>query len=160
MGAERSTTEIEYSWRPFTLDGTHLSFAEHVTARLEERRCSCWGPAVYKWEGSLKAGPHAGKLGLLVGETGDLRQRIKQYVAGTQDRGNRLWRETFLSLGAVRLYTLELHTFKVAGARGTTSVPHAEAIASNNMRLVLEQMLVMQAVADAGNSVWVVNGRQ
>lgn len=160
MGAERSTIEIEYSWRPFTLDGTHLSFAEHATARLEERRCSCWGPAVYKWEGLLKSGPHSRKVGVLVGETGDLRQRIKQYVAGSQDRGNKLWRETFLSLGEVRLYTLDLHAFKVSGSRGTTSLAPADALASSNMRLVLEQILVMQAVADAGNSIWVVNGRQ
>ncbi len=160
MGGERSTTEIEFSWRPSTLDGKHLSFAEHVTARLEERRCNCWGPAVYKWQGLLKSGPHSGKVGLLIGETGDLRQRIKQYVAGTQDRGNKLWRETFLSIGDARLYTLDLHAFRVSGSRGTTSVPPAEALASNNMRLVLEQILVMQAVADANGSIWVVNGRQ
>jgi len=160
MGAERSTTEIEYSWRPFTLDGTHMPFAEHVTARLEKRRCSCWGPAVYKWEGLLKSGPYSGKVGVLVGETKDLRKRIKQYVAGTQDRGNRLWRKTFLSLGDIRLYTLDLHAFRVSVSRGTTSVPPADALASRNMRLVLEQILVMQAVADAGNSIWMVNGRQ
>jgi len=160
MGGDRSTTEVEFSWRPFTLDGAHLLFAEHVGARLEEKRCSCWGPAIYKWHGLLKTGPHAGKVGILVGETANLRQRIKQYVSGTQGRGNKLWRDTFLSLGDVRLYTLDLHAFKVFGSRGTTSVPPTEALASSNMRLVLEQMLVMQAVADADDSIWVVNGRQ
>ena len=160
MGAERSITEIEYSWRPFTLDGRHLSFADHVTARLEERRCSCWGPAVYKWQGPVKSGPQTGKLAILIGETGDLRQRIKQYVTGTQDRGNKLWRESFLSLGDVRLYTLDLQAFKVAGSRGTNSLSPRDVLASNNMRLVLEQILVMQAVADADDSALVVNARQ
>lgn len=160
MGPERSTMETEFSWRPFTLDGRHLSFAEHVTARLEEKRCSCLGPAVYKWQGRLKAGPRGGKVGLLIGETGDLRQRIKQYISGTQDRGNKLWRETFLSLGDIFLYTLDLHEFKASGSRGTISIPPADALASNNLRLVLEQILVMQALADAGDSIWVVNARQ
>ena len=53
-----------------------------------------------------------GFLRPLFGETGDLRRRIKQYVTGTQDRGNKLWKETFLSLGDIRLYTLELATGK------------------------------------------------
>lgn len=109
--------------------------------------------------GLLKAGPHAGKVGILIGETGDLRQRVKQYVSGTQESGNKLWRQHFLSLGDIRLYTLDLQMFKVSDG-GTTSIPVAEALASNNMRLVLEQLLVRQAVADSGNSTWVVNARQ
>lgn len=109
--------------------------------------------------GLLKAGPHAGKVGILIGETGDLRQRVKQYVSGTQESGNKLWRQHFLSLGDIRLYTLDLQMFKVSGG-GITSIPVAEALASNNMRLVLEQLLVRQAVADSGNSTWVVNARQ
>lgn len=160
MPGERLTAEIDFSWRPFTVDGDHLSFAEHVTARLEEKRCSYWGPAVYKWQGLLIAGPHSGKVGVLVGETRDLRQRIKQYVSGTQDRGNKLWRETFLSQGDVHLYTLDLHAFKVSGGRGINSVPPSQVLGSNNMRLVLEQLLIMEAVADAGDAAWVVNARQ
>jgi hypothetical protein len=110
--------------------------------------------------GLVKSGPRSGEVGVLIGETGDLRQRIKQYVAGTQDRGNRLWRETFLSLGDIRLYTLDLQAFAVSGVRGTVSVPASGAFVSSNMRLVLEQMLVMQALADAGGSTWAVNARQ
>lgn len=142
------------------MDGAHLTFAEHVQARLEEHRCSCWGPAVYKWEGPLAAGPHSGKVGVLIGETGDLRQRIKQYISGTQERGNRLWRETFLARGDIRLFTLDLQSFRVSGPLGSNSIQPAHAMSSNNMRLVLEQLLVMQAVAEAGESVWVVNARQ
>src|SRR5262245_47316977 len=93
MSTEGLTADIEFSWRPFTLSGNHLSFDQHAVTRLEKPRRSCWGPAVYKWQGLLKAGPRAGKIGVLIGETGDLRQRIKQYVSGTQERGNRLWRE-------------------------------------------------------------------
>jgi hypothetical protein len=108
----------------------------------------------------LKAGPRVGKVGVLVGETGDIRQRIKQYVSGTQERGNKLWREEFLSLGEIRLYTLDLHAFRVSSGGGTIVVPPTEALASNNMRLVLEQLLVRQAVAASGASTWVVNARQ
>jgi hypothetical protein len=156
----RLTAEIAYRWRPFTVDGVHLTFSQHAHARLEERRCSCWGATVYKWQGPLIDGPHSGKVGVLIGETADLRQRIRQYVSGTQERGDKLWRETFLARGDVRLYTLDLHSFAVPGAGGSTSIPPAEALASANIRRVLEKLLVMQAVADAGGLTWVVNARQ
>lgn len=148
--------EIEYSWTPFTVCGQHLSFEQHRIARLERSVCSHWGPALYKWEGLLSSGQRAGKTGLLIGETGDLRQRIKQYVSGTQERGNRLWRQTFLTLGDVRLYTLELRSARVDGIKFDPS----NLLASANMRLVLEQLLVMRAVAADEASTWVVNARQ
>jgi len=96
--ARTLTAQLRYSWQPFLVAGRHLSFADHVSARLERGLCSWWGPAIYKWEGPVRSGPNAGKIGILIGETGDLRQRIKQYVSGTQERGNKLWRETFLSV--------------------------------------------------------------
>lgn len=160
MSTERLITELEFSWRPFTQGGNHLSFDQHVVTRLDRRLCSCWGPAVYKWQGRLKRGPRAGNIGVLVGETGNLRQRIKQYVSGTQERGNKLWREGFLSLGEIRLYTLDLHLFIVSSGGGTVEVSPTEALASDNMRLVLEQLMVRQAVAISDASTWVVNARR
>ena len=156
MPDERLLADLHYSWQPFTLDGRHLAFADHATARLERGRCSSWGPAVYKWEGLLKAGPHAGRLGILIGETGDLRQRIKQYVSGTQERGNRLWRETFLKLGDIHLYVLHLESFVVDGQ----SLDLQALLSSSNLRLVLEQLLVMRALAHASDGTWIVNARR
>jgi hypothetical protein len=157
MSLESFTAEVKYSWQPFSLDANHLSFGDHVTARLERHRCNFWGPAVYKWEGIIKSGPHMGKRGVLIGETSDLRQRIKQYVSGTQERGNKLWRETFLKAGDIHLYILCLESFTVSGRQ---PIPAKDVFASNNLRLVLEQLLVMQTVADAGSTTWVVNARQ
>src|SRR5262245_58122623 len=106
MALQRVVADITYEWVPFRLDGQHLTFAQHCTSRLSSGRCSHWGPVVYKWEGRVASGPNTGKTGVLIGETEDLRQRVKQYVAGTQARGNQLWRETFLSLGDVHLWIL------------------------------------------------------
>ncbi len=103
----------------------------------------------------IRVGPHAGKRALLIGETGDLRQR-RQYVSGTQERGNKLWRETFLMLGDARLFILSLASFSVSG-REPLGV--SQVFYSNNLRLVLEQLLVMHALAEADDSTWVVNGR-
>ncbi len=157
VAPERLNAELKYTWQPFALGGKHLSFAEHVTARLERGLCSWWGPAIYKWEGPITTGPHSGKTGVLIGETGDLRQRIKQYVAGTQERGNKLWRDTFLSLGDIRLFTLNLQSFAVDGRAPITP---SEALASNNVRLILEQLLVMHALSSGNGSLWIVNARQ
>jgi hypothetical protein len=151
------TAELKYSWQPFLVGGRHLSFADHVSARLERGLCSWWGPAIYKWEGPIRSGPNAGKTGVLIGETGDLRQRIKQYVSGTQERGNKLWRETFLSVSDAKLFTLHLESFAV---EGRTPLVAEAALDSNNVRLILEQLLVMQALSSGNGSVWIVNARQ
>ena len=90
MPEELLIAEIACSWEPFTYSGTHLTFAQHARTRLDRAIYSHWGPTVYKWAGPLTSGANAGKVGVLIGDTGDLRQRIKQYVSGTQDRGNRL----------------------------------------------------------------------
>jgi hypothetical protein len=108
MKEENLFAQLSYEWKPFTLDGIHLTFTQHIASRLEQTRCSHWGSAVYKWEGMVNSGQNAGKTGVLIGETENLRQRIKNYVSGAQKSGNKLWRETFLSLGDVRLYTLNL----------------------------------------------------
>jgi hypothetical protein len=160
MMIETLTVEFSYSWLPFTVDGAHLSFTEHCGTRLDSMRCNHWGPAVYKWEGRLATGPQAGKLGVLIGETGDLRQRIKQYVAGTQERGNQLWRETFLSKGDARLFVLDLKGLSVKSDGNGRPLAATELLQSNNRRLVLEQLLVMEAVSRADDSIWIVNARQ
>ena len=160
MPNETLSVELSYSWLPFTVDGDHLTFAQHGGSRLDSARCSHWGPAVYKWEGKLASGPQAGKVGVLIGETGDLRQRIKQYVAGTQERGNRLWRETFLSRGEARLFVLDLKGLSVKSGGNARELAAAELLQSDNRRLVLEQLLVMEAVSRAGDSIWIVNARQ
>lgn len=81
--------DLEYEWEPFTFQGRQLTFEGHRTARLSQKECSHWGAAIYKWEGLLTLGEYAGKVGVLAGETDDLRQRIKQYVSGTQLSGNK-----------------------------------------------------------------------
>ena len=158
--SERLSAELEYSWRPFVVDGQHLTFRQHVSTRLDQYRCSHWGPAVYKWEGPVTDGPHAGQLGLLIGETSDLRQRIKQYISGTQERGNKLWREALLTKGDVRLYTLASWSLAVMSPDGVPTRLGPDALVSANARLVLEQLLVMRAVSEADDSTWVVNARQ
>jgi len=138
MSEEQLNAELMYSWEPFTVDGAHLTFAQHVEARLQRNRCSHWGPAVYKWEGPVTSGPNAGTIGLLIGETDDLRQRIKQYVSGTQERGNKLWRETFLSKGEVGLHILRLRSFSISDGDRSASVEVVTALSSPNMRLCVD----------------------
>jgi hypothetical protein len=55
------------------------------------------------------------QTGVLIGETGDLRQRIKQYVTGTQECGNKYWREQFLTKGDIHLYVLDSARFRFNG---------------------------------------------
>ena len=157
---ERLLAELSYEWLPFTFAAVHLTFAQHCGTRLESSRCSHWGPAVYKWEGAVSSGPNSGKVGVLIGETDDLRQRIKAYISGTQERGNRLWRETFLQMGDIRLWVLRLRGFSVQVGEQVLPVPASELLGSNNRRLVVEQLLVMRAVHEAQGNVWVVNARQ
>jgi hypothetical protein len=157
---ERISAEFDYSWKPFLFDGLHLTFRQHVSTRLVSHRCSHWGPAVYKWDGPVTDGPHAGQTGVLIGETSDLRQRIKQYISGTQERGNKLWRETFLAKGDIRLHTLVLPAFALAWADADSLRMGQEGVASANARVAIEQLLVMRAVAEADDLTWVVNARQ
>jgi hypothetical protein len=142
------------------VNDAHLSFAQHCGARLNSTRCSHWGPAVYKWEGRLATGPHSGKIGVLIGETGDLRQRVKQYVGGTQERGNRLWRDTFLTQSDARLFVLDLKAVSMRSTGGPHDLSITTLLESSNRRLVLEQLLVMEALVRAGDLVWIVNARQ
>jgi hypothetical protein len=156
MAPDTLRAELCYSWVPFTVAEAHFTFVQHHSMRLQRSLCSHWGPAVYKWEGPITTGPHLGKVGVLIGETGDLCKRIKQYVSGTQERGNKLWRDAFLTQGEMSLYTLELTSFRNSGRE---PIDPSAVLARANLRLVLEQLLVMQAFAEDGNSRWVVNVR-
>ncbi len=155
--ADHLNMELEYSWEPFTFQGKHLTFHEHHHSRLSSTACSHWGPAVYKWEGLLTNGEHMGKTGVLIGQCDDLRQRIKQYVSGTQELGNKYWREQFLNKGSIYLYTLNIIKGGVHDALGKLLSITTESLASENIRLVLEQLLVSREVARKSGKRWIVN---
>ncbi len=149
---------VEYVWEPFTFNGRHLSFKEHCGTRLNEANCSHWGAAVYKWEGLLTQGAQVGKVGVLIGETDDLRQRIKQYISGTQKSGNKYWRETFLENGDVHLYILNVGQVKIISSCGEPIIFKTNDIfKNNNLRLVLEQLLVLRENLRKDEKHWIVN---
>lgn len=149
--------EFNYSWEPFTFQGKHLTFQEHRNSQLSRSVCSHWGAVVYKWEGPLTQGDHAGRVGVLIGETKDLRQRIKQYISGTQKSGNKYWREQFLTKGDVRLYVLKFGQGKIRTHDGESVTLGVGDVASSNVRLLLEQLLVLHAIAGGNEKRWVVN---
>lgn len=149
--------EISFQWEPFTVDSKHLTYHQLAKTTLYKTLCSHWGSAIYKWEGVLHQGPNKGKTGILVGETKNLRQRIKQYINGTPKQGNLYWRKNFLELGDIYLYILKLAKaqFKLDNNRSISLNPLD--FSSGNIRLIYEQLLVMNAVADHTDDVWIVN---
>lgn len=149
--------DFEYIWEPFTFRGRHLTFEEHRNVRLRKGDCSHWGAVVYKWEGLLTQGDHASEVGVLIGETGDLRQRTKQYITGTQKAGNKYWREQFLMKGDIRLYVLNFVHGKICTPAGESVTLGTDDLLSNNVRLVLEQLLVLREVTRGDAKRWVVN---
>ena len=154
---DRLGVSLTYSWEPFTFRGRHLTFADHRVTRLSAHDCSHWGAVVYKWEGLIAEGDHAGEMGILIGESQDLRQRIKQYVSGTQKSGNKFWREQFLTKGNIHLYILKFDQIEVPVTFGESLTLTSDAVASNNVRLVLEQLLVLREVIREDRKRWVVN---
>jgi hypothetical protein len=152
----RETVEfqLEYGWKPFTVACRHLDFRQHCSSRLCEGDCNHWGPAIYKWEGRVTEGEYAGRTGILIGETGDLRQRIKQYISGTQEHGNKYWREQFLTKGDVYLYVLESPRLRFKGPLFEWVNPD---LSSNSIRLVLEQSLVFREISKGDGARWIVN---
>ncbi|MBI3537439.1 MAG: hypothetical protein HY070_07790 [Chloroflexi bacterium] len=148
--------DLEYEWQPFKVEGRHLTFAEHQETRLFRKQCSHWGAAIYKWEGKLTRGEHMGEVGILIGETGDIRQRIKQYIKGTQKSGNLYWRKNFLLNGDILLYVLKLYS-ATFGTEFNSTVLDLQDFSSGNRRVVYEQLLVMNQVALNRPDSWVVN---
>ncbi len=159
MAKQFIQAKLEYEWEPFAFRGRHLTFHKHTSTRLEQPHCSHWGPAIYRWKGKLQVGCHSGEVGVLIGETGDLRQRIKQYVSGTQKNGNKRWRETFLNCGEVRLYVLKVHSFLIAHKQHGLANSPDEALNSSNQRVLIEQLLIRQAVSCKDDRTWIVNAR-
>lgn len=149
--------DFEYEWEPFRVGGRHLTFEEHITARLERTRCSHRGAAIYKWEGSVTEGPHIGKTGILIGETNNIRQRIKAYVNGTQPEGNLYWRENFLQKGDIRLYILRLHQATFGTEESNLIALDLQDFSSGSRRLVFEQLLISNELASNRPDVWLVN---
>ena len=155
---------ISYRWEPFEFEGKHLSFQEHKITRLYNDKCTHWGAAIYKWEGQMRAGPYLGHTGILIGETEDLRQRIKQYISGTQKSGNAYWRDVFLEKGDIYLYILRLNQVQLESheKKFIQQDLNSADLSSGNRRVVFEQLLLMREVEKNRNNltssdVWIVN---
>ena len=154
---------FESEWEPFKVDGEHLTFERLSSRRLRQEICSHWGPAIYKWEGLIEEGPHEGEEGVLVGETGNLRQRIREYASGTQQKGNKRWRDEFLARGPVRLYILRFRRAEFLVDHLAAVDLEEDLLLSGNCRVVLEQLLVLDEVIRSSRrrqterKRWVVN---
>lgn len=147
-----------YSWEPFTFEGKHLTFQQLTKTRLEKRLCSTWGPAIYKWEGELGKGNHSGKIGVLIGETDDLRHRIKEYITGTQEKGNKRWREQFLTKGIIRLNVLGQVRGQISLSGGQGSRIDDHSLSSDHVRKLLEKLLILKEVEQFNSTKkWIVN---
>ena len=152
---------FDYQWEPFEVEGKHLSFYEHKTTRLNQNKCSHWGAAIYKWEGMLDDGPNSGRKGILIGETDNLRQRIKQYISGTQPNGNAYWRKNFLERGEIYLYILNMErvVFESYEELVYQKDMNPNDFSSGNRRVIYEQLLILREVElrDKDDEIWVVN---
>lgn len=159
MITEKLKVEIEYIWESFLFNERHLTFLDHRDARLTQHDCSHWGAAVYMWKGMITKGPNSSKIGILIGETKDLRQRIKQYISGTQNAGNKYWRENFLALGPIQLHILKLLSGEIQSNSENSKISGNKSLSSNNIRLILEQLLVRNAYSESivNKNIWIVN---
>lgn len=140
------------------MNSRHLIFGEYEKDRVRfvQGDCSHWGPAIYKWEGIVTEGENQGKTGILIGETHDIRARLNQYKTGTQDIGNRYWREHFLRKGSIGFWVMNLRKCIL-----NDNTMDRQQIRSKNFRLVLEQLLVMDLLGKCDQTqTWVVNKMQ
>jgi len=154
---EKVMLDFEYDWEPFTVQTRHLTFDELRKARLNRAECSHWGPAVYKWEGVLTEGDKAGLRAVLIGETDDLRKRIKMYISGSQERGNAYWREHFLTKGNIRLFVIRLLNGSLRVSTREPSLVKSSDIGHNNIRLILEPTLIQREILEGDERTWIVN---
>jgi len=152
--------KIEYLWNPFLYKGGHLTFNDCKNVILRQEDCSYWGAAVYKWEGQITIGDHAGELGVLIGETLDLRQRIKQYISGTQESGNKYWREEFLSKGNIYFFILTLMGGYVLSKSEKLVSIGKDSFKSKSRRLIIEKSLILKELSENKDRKWVVNREQ
>lgn len=145
---------FDYEWLPFTVAKRPFCFAHKSTTRLEQGLCSHWGPAIYKWQCTIATGPFRGKVGILIGETDDLRSRINQYATGTQPTGNLYWRRELLECGEALLFTLNCKRFELVNG---VSVSVPTLMRSKNTRLILEQLLILRESYPVDERKWIVN---
>lgn len=68
--------------------------------------------------------------------------------------------ETFLTKAEARLYVLDPKVLSARSGNAARPIATADVLRSNNRRLVLEQLLVMEAMTRDSKSFWVVNARQ
>lgn len=146
--------KFDHKWVPFEVSGRPYSFSKRELSRLTKTTCSHWGAAIYRWEGKMLRGPFAGKLGVLIGETDDLRARINSYATGTQPSGNAYWRAQFLECCNSSLFILECTQLEFSDG---LTVPLAELLRSKNGRLVMEQLLILHERCQEHTEKWIVN---
>jgi len=148
--------QLEYKWVPFKVNSRHLIFHEYENddIKIEKGKCSHWGAVIYKWEGKIIKGINKGKIGILIGETDDIRARLNQYKSGQQKRGNKYWREAFLRKGRISLWVLDIKKCVV----NDKTINFNQKIKRKNFRLVLEQLLVIDLLDKCDQSkTWIVN---
>lgn len=146
--------QFDYEWTPFMVGDSQLDFRSFQNGRLlrlAANSCSHGGAVVYKWEGEIDQGEHIGQQGVLIGETDNVRQRLRQYRAGTQPLGNVFWREQFLTKGVIKYWIL-----KITGCSLNVRQPTAD-LRRKNFRLVVEQLLVMELLQRNDPRQWIVN---
>ncbi len=162
--------ELVYEWEPFTVNGQHLTFAQLRERQLFSNECSHWGAAIYKWQGLVTKGTRFGKVGILIGETDDLRQCVQQYASARGASRDALARSEFLSAGDIRLSIFRLHnaTLNVEDSQcvqdsqevldGLQPVLQASLVHNNAKRRTLYQQLLQLGKAMQNRSyIWIVN---
>ena len=138
--------QLSYQWVPFTVNGSHYYYSPELI-RLSKGSYSHQGSVVYKWEGALPDN----KTGVLIGEAQDLHARIRQYRKGTQENGNKYWRDTFLSQGRIHLHVIEIQAGKL---NDKDFIPD---LSLKHWRLVVEQFLIAQVRAEKRPDVILIN---
>lgn len=87
-----------------------------------------------------------------------MQHRIKAYITGTQESGkNKYWREQYLTKGDVRLYVLKFVQGKLYLSAGESITLVANDLSSQNVRRVLEPLLVRREIVRKAENQWIVN---
>ncbi len=162
--------ELEYEWELFTVTGQHLSFAQLRGIQLFRNECSHWGAAIYKWQGMVMEGARFPKIGILIGETNDISQRIQQYANARPASQDAQVRDDFLLSGDIRLYIFKPHNAALQ-IEDAQSVPDAEPVRDEayplfqalliqntaKRRALYQQLLLLGKVAQHRRHIWLVH---
>lgn len=163
--------DLEYEWEPFTVSGQHLTFAQLRERELFSNECSHWGPAIYKWEGVPTKSERPWQLGILIGETDSIKQRIQQYATARAASRDGNAREDFLLLGDIRQYIFRPHNARLdiedfqSAVQGSKEMrrerqPLYEALLVTNKaerRALYRQLLVIGKLMQDRPYVWLVD---